>query len=121
MPTWKLHIHTKDQEYWTQFKAVITDVTADFEHYRIYLASEKIYHYLWDIFAADLLEESKPIFKTGTPEESASRKKLLVSILSDSLKLLHPVMPFITEEIWSSLPNKNTLIMVEAWPQSQSS
>ncbi len=111
----------KDQEYRTQFEAVVADVTRDLENYRIYMAAEKVYHYLWDIFAANLLEESKPIFKVGTPEEIASRKRLLMSILSDSLKILHPFMPFITEEIWDSMPTKKDYIIVEAWPHSLSS
>lgn len=106
----------KDQEYWTQFDAVTQDATKDMEEYRIYMAAEKLYHYVWDIFAANLLEESKEIFKTGTAEEVASRKRLLIAILSDSLKLLHPFMPFVTEEIWDSMPGKKDLLMVEQWP-----
>ncbi|HVV39352.1 MAG TPA: valine--tRNA ligase [Candidatus Paceibacterota bacterium] len=106
----------KDAERATQFKALALDVTKDLEEYRLYMAAEKLYHYLWDIFAADMIEESKPIFKTGTPEEAASRKRLLMEILRDSLKLLHPFMPFITEEIWSSLPDSKEMLMVEAWP-----
>jgi len=106
----------KDQEYLTQFTAIAQDATKDMEEYRIYMAAEKLYHYVWDIFAANLLEESKPILKTGTPEEIASRKRLLIAILSDSLKLLHPFMPFITEEIWSGMPGSKDLLMVEKWP-----
>jgi valyl-tRNA synthetase len=106
----------KDQERYNQFKEIAVDITRDMEEYRIYMAAEKLYHYIWDIFAADLLEESKVIFKTGTPEDAASRKGLLLSILRDSLKLLHPFMPFITEEIWGSLPDTANLLMVEEWP-----
>lgn len=92
-----------------EFDAMAKDVTKDIEGDRIYLAAEKLYHYVWDRFAAEILEESK-----GKPEYSAS----LYYILQNSLKLLHPFMPFITEEIWSSLPGNNTLLMVEAWPSS---
>lgn len=107
---------SKDQEYWAQFEAVANDATKDIEEYRIYLAAEKLYHYVWDIFASSLLEESKPTLKAGTPEEIASRKRLLHAILADSLKLLHPFMPFVTEEIWESLPTNKKLLMVEPWP-----
>ncbi len=106
----------KDTEYRAQFEAVAKDVTLDLDNYRPYLAAEKLYHYLWDIFASDLLEESKPILKTGSPLEAASRKRLLTETLSDSLKLLHPFMPFVTEEIWGSMPNTKSLLMVEEWP-----
>jgi len=83
------------------------EVTEDIEQYRFYLAAEKLYHYIWDRFAAEIVEESK-----GKPEYSET----LYYILENSLKLLHPFMPFITEEIWSSLPSTHNLLMVEPWP-----
>jgi valyl-tRNA synthetase len=105
-----------DQERRAQFETFGLDITKDLIEYRIYLAAEKMYHYLWDVFASDLLEESKRILKEGTDEEIASRKRLLHSILIDSLKFLHPFMPFVTEEIWSSVSDSNNLLMIEAWP-----
>jgi len=94
-----------------EFDTLATDVTEDLENYRVYMAAEKLYHYLWDRFAAEILEESK-----GHPEYSES----LYYILENSLKLLHPFMPFITEEIWSSFveasEDKRLLLMVEPWP-----
>jgi valyl-tRNA synthetase len=92
-----------------EFDAVAKDITEDLENYRIYLAAEKIYHYLWDRFAAEIIEESK-----NKPECNAT----LYYILENSLKLLHPFMPFITEEIWQSMPGKKGLIMIEAWPEA---
>lgn len=109
-----------DQTIWGSYTALAKDITSDMENYRFHLASEKIYGYLWNVFASDILEESKKIFQENSPETSSSRKKLLVSILSDSLKLLHPFMPFVTEEIWGLLPNESetqkTLLMVTKWP-----
>ena len=95
-----------------EFDALTVDVTKDIEEYRIYMAVEKLYHYVWDRFAAEIIEKSK-----GKPEYGAT----LYYLLENSLKLLHPFMPFVTEEIWSSMPprpgQKETgLIMVEAWP-----
>ncbi len=90
-----------------EFDAMALDITKDIAEDRIYLAAEKLYHYVWDRFAAEIIEESK-----GKPEYSET----LYYILENSLKLLHPFMPFITEEIWGSLPGKNTLLMVEEWP-----
>ncbi len=94
----------------SEFDAMAADITKDIEEYRLYMAAEKIYHYLWDRFAAEIIEESK-----GKPEYAES----LYYILENSLKLLHPFMPFITEEIWGSLPGKNSLLMVENWPHSE--
>lgn len=90
-----------------EFDTLAKDVTKDIEEYRIYMAAEKLYHYVWDRFAAQIIEESK-----GKPEYSES----LYYILENSLKLLHPFMPFITEEIWGSFSNPKGLLMVETWP-----
>ncbi len=99
------------------FAALLKEVTTDIEEYRVYLAAEKLYHYLWDTFAAELIEGSKPILQ-GTDEFAIeSRKRLLYSIFTDSLKLLHPFMPFVTEEIYQSMPTKDApFLMVAKWP-----
>lgn len=106
----------QDQTLLDEFRAIGTDVTDDLENYRLHLAAEKLYHYLWDRFASELIEESKPILKGDDAAAKASRQALLLKILGDSLKLLHPFMPFVTEEIWSSMPQKTALLMVEQWP-----
>lgn len=90
-----------------EFDTMAADVTKDLASFRFHLASEKIYHYIWDRFAAEIIEESK-----GKPEYSAT----LYYLLENSLKLLHPFMPFVTEEIWGSLPGTRDLLMVEEWP-----
>lgn len=105
----------KALDEWGIFK-LSKEVTADLENFRIDLAADKLYHYVWHEFADKRLEESKAILK-GT-DETAKRKIQFVlnESLENLLKLLHPFMPFITEEIWSSLPGKNTLLMIEEWP-----
>ncbi len=95
------------QELKDEFEAMAKDVTKDIEEYRLYMAGEKLYHYMWDRFAAEILEESK-----GKPEYGAT----LYYLLHNSLKLLHPFMPFITEEIWGSMPATKDLLIVEPWP-----
>ncbi|MDO8548245.1 MAG: valine--tRNA ligase [bacterium] len=97
-----------------EFDAMARDVTKDIEEYRIYMAAEKLYHYVWDRLAAQIVEESK-----GKPEYAET----LYYILENSLKLLHPFMPFITEEIWQSLPlrtgkTERGLLMVAPWPKN---
>ena len=91
-----------------EFDALAVEVTNDIEEFRIYMAAEKLYHYLWHRFADEIIEESK-----GKIEYGAT----LYYILENSLKLLHPFMPFITEEIWQSMPTKDTdFLMVARWP-----
>ena len=97
---------------------VITkEVTADLDNYRFYLASEKIYHYIWHTFADIIIEESKPALNGTDEVAKKSKQYTLYEILKTSLKVLHPFMPFVTEEIWSSLPHKDKqILMIEPWP-----
>lgn len=107
-----------DQMLLDEFKAMAADISADIEAFRLHLASEKLYHYAWHRLADVILEESKPIFKDGTPEARGSRAQVLYMILTDLLKLLHPFMPFVTEEIWQALPHKDSdLLIVAPWPK----
>jgi valyl-tRNA synthetase len=98
-----------------EFNELAGDITIDMENYRFHLASEKIYQYIWHRFADEIIEETKEIIKTGG-EKSKERKGALISIWVDCLKILHPFMPFVTEEIWSMLPNHKNLLMIEKWP-----
>ena len=93
----------------------IKDITSDMEEYRFYMAGEKIYHYIWHTLADIILEESKKIFSTGNPEEKDSRKQFLLGTLRSILIILHPFMPFVTEEIWQSI-NGGGILMIEKWP-----
>lgn len=108
-----------DTEQLTKYDEIAKDITKDIEEYRFYMASEKLYHYVWHELADILLEESKEIFLSGTPEAQNSRKTLLQILLRQSLVMLHPFMPFVTEEIWSLIPHKEkepTLLIVTPWP-----
>jgi len=101
----------EDNELTKEFKNIAKDITEDMENFRFHLASEKIYHYIWHRFADQIIEESK---------KNNEIKSSLRYILENSLKLLHPFMPFVTEEIWSMMPNQpqknKNLLMVEKWP-----
>ncbi|MEK7200735.1 MAG: class I tRNA ligase family protein, partial [Patescibacteria group bacterium] len=86
----------------------------DMENYNFYLAAEKIYHYFWHSFADIIIEDCKNRIRENNETESA--KNLLYYLLKEQLKILHPFMPFITEKIWSLLPDSKNLLMVEKWP-----
>ena len=99
-----------------EFDEIKNDITTDMENYRVHLASEKIYQYIWHRFADEIIEETKEIIKTGG-EKAEERKVALALIWIDCLKILHPFIPFITEEIWSMLPLKEkSILMIEKWP-----
>ena len=108
---------TGDEELLSAFGALAQEITADIEEYRIYLAAEKAYHYAWHELADKILEESKPILAGGDAAARASRQKLLITLLDRTLRLLHPFMPFVTEEIYQSMPTKDSeFLMVAKWP-----
>jgi valyl-tRNA synthetase len=105
-----------DSEILQKFKELIGDVTLDLESYRVHLAAEKLYHYFWHTFADVIIEQSKERLGGKDEEDTNSAKHTLFFILKELLKALHPFMPFITEEIWSMIPNKKKLLLVESWP-----
>ncbi len=103
-----------------ELTATLADIKTDIENYRLYMASEKLYHFTWHTFADQILEESKEIFKTDIEAEIESRKQLLMRMFDYLLKALHPFIPFITEEINQSLSynRDKTPLMVKKWPLS---
>ena len=106
-----------DKELTEERKRVLEEITREMKDDKIYLASEKLYHYIWHRFADIILEESKNIFNTGKEEEKNSRKQFLLKTLDETLRALHPFMPFLTEEIWQYMPIENKkLLMIEKWP-----
>ena len=103
----KIHLET--------FLSTTRDLTEDMENYRFYLAAEKIYHYVWHEFADKIIEEKKKDFNGGDDLAKKSASWLLRHLLENSLILLHPFTPFVTEEIWSHLGKENLLI-IKKWP-----
>lgn len=96
----------------SKLEKITKDIVNDMDNYRFHLASEKIYHYIWHEFADKIIEESKEKI------EDTETQLVLLKILQTCLKTLHPFMPFITEEIWSSLPIQNKkLLLIEEWPR----
>jgi valyl-tRNA synthetase len=97
-------------------------VDTHFTTYRIDLASDAIYQYLWKRFADEIIEESKPILGGSDADAIRSRQRILVTILKTSLKLLHPFMPFVTEAVWQNIPkeirsDEHDILMVAKWPK----
>ncbi len=107
----------EDQGIMDELANLATDATKDMEEFRFYMAAEKIYHYVWHTFADKILEESKAKLASEDPAVKESAQRMLMEVLVTSLKLLHPFMPFVTEELYSKLPLPNKqLLMIEAWP-----
>jgi valyl-tRNA synthetase len=111
-----IRLTQRDSTYIAEMNTVFKEITSEIEQFRYHTASEKLYHYFWHVFADVIIEECKKTLANGTDEEKASSQYVLMHILENSLKMLHPFMPFITEEIWSMLPNRKRLLLVEPWP-----
>lgn len=110
----------RDQELLKKRKEFIDEITQEMESNKLYLVAEKLYHYTWNTFASEILEESKIIFENGTTEEILSRRHFLLQTLKTIVITLHPFMPFITEEIWQDVKNNNDrdILMTVLWPTS---
>jgi len=87
------------------------------ESYRFSEAAQAIYHFIWDEFCDWYLEWSKPFFyRPEKPAQKKAAQKTIHRVLDYSLRLLHPFMPFLTEELWQSLPNPGPSIMISEFP-----
>lgn len=107
-----------DKNIISELNDLSKDITTDMDNFRFYLAAEKLYHYIWHTFADKILEDSKNRLKDADEDTKKSIAYMLKYVLETCLKLLHPFMPFVTEEIWNYLPIKNkNLLMVTAWPK----
>ena len=104
-----------DEIHLKNFEALTREVTEDMEQFRFYLAAEKLYHYVWHEFADKIIEEKKNNLNGDDTPAKKSAERLLQHILKNSLVMLHPFIPFVTEEIWSHLKKKE-MLMVERWP-----
>jgi valyl-tRNA synthetase len=97
-----------------EFAATKKEIENHLENFELHLAGEKAYHYFWHTFADKVIEENKEFFKTGTDSEKQAAYHLLEKLLLDSLKLLHPFVPFVTEAVYEKFsPEK--LLLVESW------
>ena len=106
----------EDKWVLSQFNNVVKEVTENLDKFEIGLAVSKLYDFIWDVFCDWYIELSKVRLNSDDAEGKATAKAVLVYVLSNTLKLLHPFMPFITEEIWQALPHKGESIMVSSWP-----
>ncbi|RKJ40883.1 valine--tRNA ligase [Acutalibacter sp. 1XD8-33] len=101
----------------SKFNRVARDMTENLEKFELGVAVQKVYDFLWGDFCDWYIELAK-LRLTGGDEASAQGvRQVLVWVMSSTLKLLHPFMPFITEEIWQSLPHEGEALMIAPWPE----
>ena len=111
------NLSIEDKWILSKFNELTRLVTENLQKFEIGLAVSKLYDFIWDVFCDWYIELAK-VRLNGNDEEAAKTvKAMLVYILSGTLKLLHPFMPFITEEIWQALPHEGETIMLAQWPE----
>ena len=98
------------------FNTLTKEVTDNLDKFELGIAVQKLYDFIWDVFCDWYIEISKIRLNSGDEKAAQTARDMLVYIMSNTLKLLHPFMPFITEEIWQTLPHNGESIMVSDWP-----
>ncbi len=97
---------------------LIKEATDNMEHYELGIAVQKVYDFIWDEFCDWYIEMVKPRLYSSDDQNSQNAALwTLKTVLSQALKLLHPYMPFITEEIFCSLQQEEESIMISSWPE----
>ena len=98
------------------FNKLTKEVTDNLDKFELGIAVQKLYDFIWDVFCDWYIVISKIRLNSGDEKAAQTARDMLVYIMSNTLKLLHPFMPFITEEIWQTLPHEGESIMISEWP-----
>ncbi len=109
----------RDEIIITELHTLIKNTTDNLNNFRFHIAGEELYHYVWHSFADIIIEEMKLRLRGDDVPSKKAAEWILLTILSTTVKILHPFTPFITEEIWSMLPHSKTgkkLLIIESWP-----
>ena len=105
----------EDKWVLTKYNNLVKEVTENLDKFELGIAASKVYDFIWDYLCDWYIELTKTRIQAGG-ETALNAQKVLVNIMANCLKLLHPFMPFITEEIWQAIPNDSASIMIAKWP-----
>lgn len=105
----------EDKWILSKVNTLAKEVTDNLERFELGIAVAKLYDFIWDVFCDWYIEVAKIRLQSGAGADTA--KAVLVYVLTDILKLLHPFMPFITEEIYQAIPHDTESIMISKWPE----
>lgn len=100
----------------SKLNTLISEVTENLEKYELGVAVQKIYDFVWDTYCDWYIELTKARLYSEDADRKQTAIQVLVYVLDQMLKLLHPFMPFITEEIWQSIPHEGNALIVADWP-----
>ena len=116
-------LELEDKWILSKLNTVIAEVTENMDHYELGVAAQKIYDFIWDTYCDWYIEMTKARLQGEDLAAKEQAQRVLCYVLTETLKLLHPFMPFLTEEIWQALPhaadNQVKFLMLQSWPQAQ--
>ena len=101
----------------SKLNSLIAEVTENLEKYELGVAVQKVYDYIWDTYCDWYIELTKARLYSEDAERKQTAIQVLVYVLDQVLRLLHPFMPFITEEIWQSIPHDGDALIIAKWPE----
>ncbi len=109
------NLATEDKWIISRFNNLVKVVQNSLENFELGIAVQNLYDFIWDVFCDWYIEIAKIRLNGDNEEGKKTAKAVLVYVMSNTLKLLHPFMPFITEEIWLALPHDGESIMISEW------
>ena len=109
-------LETEDKWILSKLNQVIKEVCDNMDSYELGVAAGKIYDFIWDSYCDWYIELTKPRLNGEDEAAKESAQRVLLYVLTEILKLLHPFMPFITEEIWQALPHEGEALMIAEYP-----
>ena len=110
-------LELEDKWILSKLNSLIPDVTDNMDHYELGVAAQKIYDFIWDSYCDWYIELTKSRLQGEDEAAKEQAQQVLCYVLTQMLKLLHPFMPFITEEIWQALPHQGDFLMLSDWPK----
>ena len=110
-------LELEDKWILSKLNSLSREVCDNLDKYELGIAAAKIYDFIWDTYCDWYIELTKPRLNSGDEAKNRSAQQVLLYVLTEILKLLHPFMPFITEEIWQALPHDGEALMVAEYPK----
>ncbi len=110
-------LELEDKWILSKLNTLIKEVTENLDKYELGIAAEKIYSFIWDSYCDWYIELTKPRLNGDDQDAKLGAQKVLLYVLTETLTLLHPFMPFITEEIWQALPHEGEVLMIQKYPE----
>lgn len=116
LPIEECNLDAADKWILSRFNGAVREVTENMEKYELGMAAQRLYDFMWSEFCDWYIELTKPRLYGTDAAEKNTALSVLCLVLAGTMKLLHPFMPFITEEIYTHLPGSDETIMLSAWP-----